>query len=722
MDQLNELGFYTLAGHSDSPRDLVGEVRDAERIGLGSAFVSERFNLKEAATLSGAAGAVSETLGIATAATNPNTRHPMVTATFATTMHRLTGGRFALGLGRGFDPLFQAMGLQPVTSAQLEDIAGILRRLWKGEMILGHDGPAGTYPYLHQDADFDEDIPLLLVALGERTLELAGRVMDGVVLHTFFTDEALANSVAAVRRGAESAGRDPDAVRIWSVLATVGDHIDEELRLKKTVGRLATYLQGYGDLLVRVNGLGSRGARALPRGPVRAGLPRRLRRQGDDRRARAARDAAAGRVDRARRDGHARAVHRDGPAPVRPRRQRRDPARRDARRARADPPRLPRRAPGAVHRRAGQPRTAARVNPVVDDVAELTPAGSPARSRRGATTHRSRRWRPSASARARSAPATGSRSRTSRRPASTRPATTNPAPRRWSRRWPVVTRRRAERVKEGFAKEVGFYTELAGSVDVRIPKCWYGAITDDKTSFVLLLDDLAPARQGVQADGCTAAQAADCVTNLAGLHAPRWNDEALLEIDFLTPMDPAIARSSVTRLRAATEPFVARYADELSAADVATLWEVADALTQWLTTRPRRSRSCTATTASTTSCSRRSATAPSRVDWQTVGVGPPARDIAYFLGNSLERADRQAHEEILVGRYHAALHERGVRDYDLATCFDDYRLGQLQGPMITVLGCMYATAERSERSDGMFLAMITRSCAAIRDLRSLDLL
>jgi hypothetical protein len=43
-------------------------------------------------------------------------------------------------------------------------------------------------------------------------------------------------------------------VRIWSVLATVGDHIDEELRLRKLVGRLATYLQGYGDLLVSVNG------------------------------------------------------------------------------------------------------------------------------------------------------------------------------------------------------------------------------------------------------------------------------------------------------------------------------------------------------------------------------------------------------------------------------------------------------------------------------------
>ena len=48
------------------------------------------------------------------------------------------------------------------------------------------------------------------------------------------------------------------------------------------------------------------------------------------------------------------------------------------------------------------------------------------------------------------------------------------------------------------------------------------------------------------------------------------------------------------------------------------------------------------------------------LDWQTVGVGPPARDIAYFLGNSLERAERQAHEEVLVGRYHEALRERGV--------------------------------------------------------------
>jgi alkanesulfonate monooxygenase SsuD/methylene tetrahydromethanopterin reductase-like flavin-dependent oxidoreductase (luciferase family) len=42
-------------------------------------------------------------------------------------------------------------------------------------------------------------------------------------------------------------------VRIWSVLATVGDHLDPEVRLRKLVGRMATYLQGYGDILVEVN-------------------------------------------------------------------------------------------------------------------------------------------------------------------------------------------------------------------------------------------------------------------------------------------------------------------------------------------------------------------------------------------------------------------------------------------------------------------------------------
>jgi len=56
-----------------------------------------------------------------------------------------------------------------------------------------------------------------------------------------------------VKDAAEKDGRDPASVKVWSCFATVGDHIAPDIRVKKTVGRLATYLQAYGDLLVRTN-------------------------------------------------------------------------------------------------------------------------------------------------------------------------------------------------------------------------------------------------------------------------------------------------------------------------------------------------------------------------------------------------------------------------------------------------------------------------------------
>jgi probable F420-dependent oxidoreductase len=261
-----------VAGHSSSPGDLLEEVPLAERLGLGAVFLSERFNLKDAGVMAGAAVAASRSIGVGTAATNHNTRHPLVTATMATTLHRMSGGRYAFGLGRGFDLLFDVMGLARVTSAQLEDAVGLYRRLWHGEAF-GHAGPAGDYPYLSQDPSFDEDIPVLMMAIGPRSLELAGRVADGVVLHTFLSDETLARSVATVRRAAEEAGRDPATVRVWAVLATVEDSIPEELRLRKLVGRLATYLQGYGEVLVRTNGWDPAALQRFRADPLLQGYP-----------------------------------------------------------------------------------------------------------------------------------------------------------------------------------------------------------------------------------------------------------------------------------------------------------------------------------------------------------------------------------------------------------------------------------------------------------------
>ncbi len=196
---------------------------------------------------------MSTNIGIATAATNQNTRHPMVTAAYATTMHFLTGGRFALGLGRGIDMMFDAFGLPHITTAQIEDFAGLMRRLWRGETVVGHKGPAGSWPVLRLDPAFREDIPLMLTAFGPNSLALGGRAFDGVVLHTFFTDETTQRCVRTIKQAAgRSRARPGGGAR---VVVFCDDRRSSAVSgaAQEDRWRMATYLQAYGDLMVRTN-------------------------------------------------------------------------------------------------------------------------------------------------------------------------------------------------------------------------------------------------------------------------------------------------------------------------------------------------------------------------------------------------------------------------------------------------------------------------------------
>jgi aminoglycoside phosphotransferase (APT) family kinase protein len=109
------------------------------------------------------------------------------------------------------------------------------------------------------------------------------------------------------------------------------------------------------------------------------------------------------------------------------------------------------------------------------------------------------------------------------------------------------------------------------------------------------------------------------------------------------------------------------------------------------------------------------------VDWQTTAVGHPGRDLAYFCETSVEPEIRGSAEDQLVAAYRDGLAEHQVvigRD----EAFDIYRFGLFQGPLITVLGAVYATAERSARADAMFLTMLQRSLTAIDDLDPFELI
>jgi aminoglycoside phosphotransferase (APT) family kinase protein len=211
------------------------------------------------------------------------------------------------------------------------------------------------------------------------------------------------------------------------------------------------------------------------------------------------------------------------------------------------------------------------------------------------------------------------------------------------------------------------------------------------------------------------------VRALAALHACRWNDDSLHDVDFLIPLTAERARFLGDLALTATEQFIARFGSRLEDADISTLRAVAEVLGEW---QGRRATPFSLMHGDYRLDNLMFAAAGDdvvAVDWQTVTVALPARDLSYFIGTSLPVEQRRVEEHRLVQSYHDELRARGVEEYSLERCFGDYRFGQLQGPMITVLGCMTSSG-RSSEADDMFLAMATRSCAAIRDLGSMGVL
>ncbi|WP_426574000.1 phosphotransferase family protein [Aquihabitans sp. McL0605] len=282
-----------------------------------------------------------------------------------------------------------------------------------------------------------------------------------------------------------------------------------------------------------------------------------------------------------------------------------------------------------------------------------------------------------------------------------------------------------ERVSFGYQNEVGFYAHVAETVDVQTPRCSHAAISADGLQFTLLLEDLTPRVPGVQADGCPADRAEAAVRNLAGLHAPRWCDPELHHLEFLsgpTATDEESAAFLGEVATGATEEFIERYAADLADADAATLRDAAAAVPAWLMARPEPFSVVHGDYRLDNLMFGADADDVVAVDWQTLSVGPPLRDVAYFLGTSITTEARRADEVRLVATYHDALVARGIEGYSADRCFEDYRIGQLHGPLITTVGAIYSPAARSAAADEMFLAMARRTCAAIRDLGSIALL
>lgn len=274
-----------------------------------------------------------------------------------------------------------------------------------------------------------------------------------------------------------------------------------------------------------------------------------------------------------------------------------------------------------------------------------------------------------------------------------------------------------------YEREVRFYQEIAATVDIRVPACYFADIDPETGDFVLLMEDLRPAVQGDQLAGCSVGEALLAMSELAGLHAPRWDDPALAELDWLGHYDDAQAGNMIQMAYMGLWPgFAAEYGPSLSAEEMALGEKFGASIGSW-------SRSWAPPACVTHGDYRldnmlfgteEGGYPLTTVDWQTVSHGPGIRDAAYFIGAGPTVPNRRAHEMDLLKHYHDALLARGVRGYGWQRCLDDYRRATLSGVLMTVIASQAVASD--DRGRAMFAVMAERHFAHAIDHKAADTL
>ncbi len=286
-----------------------------------------------------------------------------------------------------------------------------------------------------------------------------------------------------------------------------------------------------------------------------------------------------------------------------------------------------------------------------------------------------------------------------------------------------------------FPREVRFYRELAGGLPIATPRCYFGELDSEGALGTLLLEDLGD-DDGAGDDRARAEAAIDLA---AQMHAHCRDDAALSTLPWLAGDAGARYQGAAMLFRARSDGFLEELGERVPVRFRERMGDVAAFIA---------SRGEHATTPGSTLLHGDfrldnllfpgAGAAPVLLDWQLLGWGPGAGDIAYFLAQSLPLESRRTHEGALLARYHAALEDAGVTGYTRAQLQDDYRRGLLQASLIVVnlsgtvretrartAGSGDDAAEAAQMLPGLltlFETMAERTLGAIEDSDALALL
>ncbi len=271
-----------------------------------------------------------------------------------------------------------------------------------------------------------------------------------------------------------------------------------------------------------------------------------------------------------------------------------------------------------------------------------------------------------------------------------------------------------------YEREVRFYQEVAGAIELRTPEPYFSAFDPASGDFVILMEDLAPAASPDQVAGISLADLTAAIDGVATLHARWWGHPRLAELRAIMPsvVEPPYAPhgaenyraslpAALEALRARDHHDLARIAEKVANALEAMLAAIgAEPLTLGhgdfrvdnLMFRPTPGgRELTV------------------VDWQIVMQVRGPYDVGYLMGGAAPVELRRANETALLRRYHGALIRQGVAGYSFEACELDYRRAVLFSLVNWVEGA--PVLDRSNpRAVALFDCWADRLAAAADDL------
>lgn len=269
-----------------------------------------------------------------------------------------------------------------------------------------------------------------------------------------------------------------------------------------------------------------------------------------------------------------------------------------------------------------------------------------------------------------------------------------------------------------FEAEVRFYNELAQRAKVGIPEVYLAAIESGSANFVILMEDLNTHTMVEQHVGMSASQAKAAVEVLASIHAVWWGDVRNDEMDWIPSMTSARIEFVDQLLPTVFQNFADGFRDLLPAGG----FEIYEAfvgnylkITQVISDRSPWTLVHQDYRVENLMFSNEDPNAVVVLDWQGIGRGPGAYDLAYILGGSMDPALRRDNESMLLNAYHGTLTAQGINNFTLEQCAEDYALAQLMGGLATPILIGGGMDLSNERGVSLIATMATRHAQAALD-------